>query len=170
MHDDWLLCMPADSSCFTDEAVWFWHSVSLTGFNFCPFCVVSGSWGRHSEPLVWPQWPCLFTGKQQPPQMKSIDVNMPLFNPPMLTWCAIVTSLPLHYCINIRAVKLLYIPCRHSGWMDLWLYMFLDFILIGTEWSASCLSCFTHSSLWLGWWWALELVWTFWRNENLLCL
>lgn len=93
-----------------------------------------------------------------------------LFNLPVLTSCAVVTSLPLHYCSNIRAVKLLHIPCRHAGWRELWLYTFLDFTLTGTEWSASCLSFFTHSSLWLGWWWVLELVWTFWRKENLLCL
>jgi len=43
------------------------------------------------------------------------------------------------------------LPCRRAGWMELWLYTFLDLALTAAEWSASCLSCFTHSSPWVGW-------------------
>jgi hypothetical protein len=60
-------------------------------------------------------------------------------------WAAVSQRLT-NTALVTRGLKLLHRPCRHAGWMELWLWA-----LTAAEWSASCLSCCTHSSLWVGW-------------------
>jgi len=66
-------------------------------------------------------------------------VQLYLYSTSGLSWPVLGWTLPLP------------LSRRHAGWMELWLYTFLDFALTGAEWSASGLSGFTHSSFWVGW-------------------